>query len=352
MSFDFESLKVYIAPAATIVASAFIGIILQHLIKTSILKAAKKSKWRGDDIIVKGIKGKIILWSVIIGLYAALPMIELPSEYAGLAQKILMVLVIGSITLVVSSILSGFMKTYTGDGGDTVFSTSIFAILARVIIFTIGVLIILQSLNISITPMLTALGVGGLAVALALQDTLSNLFAGFHIILTRKVRSGDWIELASGEKGQVVDITWRDTTIKQRRNNIIIVPNSTLASTITTNYSLPQRELHIRVYMGVSYDSDLEHVERVTIEEATEVMKTVKGGVPSHKPFVRYSEFADSSINFYINIKMTSWDRQFYLTHELIKRIHKRYKKEGIVIPFPIRTLDIPQNMSISGSPK
>lgn len=347
-----DMLKAYIAPATIALISVVVGIVLQHLIGTRLMRAAQKSKWRGDDIIIQGLKGKIVLWTIIIGLYSALPMIKLPLEYAGLAQKILLVLVIASITLAISSILGGFMRTYAGGDKGTVISTSIFSILARIIVMTIGVMIILQALEISITPMLTALGVGGLAVALALQETLSNLFAGFHIILTGKVRIGDWVELASGETGQVIDITWRDTTIRQRRNNIIIVPNSTLASTITTNFNLPKRELIVRVDIGVSYDSDLEHVERVTAEVAEAIMKTVEGGAPKQKPFIRYYAFADSSINFYVSLIIVEYDKQFRIIHEFIKKLHKRYNEEGIVIPFPIRTLDIPGNISFGDKPE
>jgi len=347
MSLNLEWFGEYLAPIAVVFISIVVGVVLQHLVSHYLVKAARKSKWRGDDIIIRGLKGKIIVWTIIVGLYSALPMINLSSEYSELAQNILLVVVIASITMVISSILGGFIRTYTSDEKGTVLSTSIFAILARVIIIMLGVLIILQALDISITPMLTALGVGGLAVALALQDTLSNLFAGFHIILTRKVRINDWVELSSGETGQVIDITWRDTTIRQRRNNIIIVPNSTLASTITTNFSLPKRELAARVEVGVSYDSDLEHVEKVAVEVAEDVMKNVRGAVTSHKPFIRYYAFGDSSINFYVNLRMTSYDAQFRIIHEYIKRLHKRFNEEGIIIPFPIRTLDIPDNIMI-----
>jgi small-conductance mechanosensitive channel len=249
--------------------------------------------------------------------------------------------------MVVASVIGGFIRHYSGDGKSGVLSTSIFAIIARIIIITIGIMIILQSLDISITPMLTALGVGGLAVALALQDTLSNLFSGFHLLLTGKVRVGDWIELSSGEAGHVIDITWRNTTIKQRRNNIIIIPNSTVASSITTNYNLPQAEMAIRVECGVAYSSDLEHVEKVTVEVAADIMKNVEGAVPSHKPFVRFSAFGDSSINFYVNLRVENYGKQFRVRHEFIKKLHKRFNEEGIVIPFPIRTLDIPKNSKL-----
>ena len=343
-----EWFREYIAPTTTVAIAFIAGLILQYLVRTKLVKAAQKSKWRGDDIILEGLKGKIVFWATIIGLYSALPMIELPPYYSGLVRNFLLVAVIASITLVASSIVVGFLRIYTGDDKGTILSTSIFSILARIVIIAIGIMIILQALNISITPMLTALGIGGLAVALALQDTLTNLFAGFHIIMTRKVRIGDWVQLSSGETGEVIDITWRDTTIKQMRNNIIIVPNSTLASTITTNFSLPMRELAIRVDVGVAYGSDLEQVEKVTIEVAEEVLKEVEGGVPDFKPIIRYHKFGDSSIDFYVILRMSEYDRQFRIIHEFIKRLHKRYNQEGIVIPFPIRTLDIPDHITIN----
>lgn len=347
MSFDLSWLGEFIVPIVTLAAAVIVGLILQYFVNNKLLKIAKKTKWRGDEIFIKGLKGKITLWMIIIGLYSVLPMMNLPPQYNELARKVLLVLVIFSITMVASSVLGGFMRLYSGDSKSGVLSTSIFSIITRIVVIIIGVLIILQTLDISITPMLTALGVGGLAVALALQDTLSNLFSGFHLLLTGKVRVGDWIELESGEAGLVIDITWRNTTLQQRRNNIIIIPNSTVASSITINYNLPKSELAIRVDCGVAYDSDLEFVEKVTVEVAQDVMENVEGGVPSHKAFVRFSEFGDSSVDFYVNIRVEDYSKQFRVRHEFIKRLHKRYIEEGIVIPFPIRTLDIPKNSQL-----
>ena len=211
----------------------------------------------------------------------------------------------------------------------------------RIIVFIIGILIILHSLGISITPILTALGVGGLAVALALQDTLSNLFAGLHIILTRQIKPGDYIKLETGEEGYVVDITWRNTTIRELPNNYIIIPNLKLAQAIVKNHYLPDREISVTVQLGVSYDSDLEKVERVTIEVAKEVMMEVPGGIPEFQPFIRYHTFGDFSINFTVIMRCREFTDQYLIKHEFIKRLHKRYKDEGIIIPFPIRTVYI-----------
>jgi small-conductance mechanosensitive channel len=209
----------------------------------------------------------------------------------------------------------------------------------------IGVLIMLQSLGISITPIITALGVGGLAVALALQDTLSNLFSGLQILISRQLRPGDYIRLDTGEEGYVADITWRNTTIRALPNNMIVVPNAKLASSIiVTNYYMPEQEMSVLVQVGVAYESDLEKVEKVTIEVAKEVMKEVPGGVPEFEPFTRYHTFADFSINFSVILRAKEVVDQYLIKHEFVKRLHRRYLKEGIQIPFPIRTIHMKES--------
>ncbi len=237
----------------------------------------------------------------------------------------------------------GLVELQSRKGKGALPSTSIFTNLARVAVLAIGVLIILQSLGISITPILTALGVGGLAVALALQETLANLFAGLHILVSRQVRPGDYIQLDSGEAGYVTDINWRNTTIRALPNNMVIVPNAKLASAIITNFHQPEQEMSFLVEVGVSYDSDLKQVERVTVEVAREVLKEVQGGVPTFEPVIRYHTFADSSINFAVHLRAREFVDQYLVKHEFIKRLHERFQREKIEIPFPIRTVHMKQ---------
>jgi small-conductance mechanosensitive channel len=215
--------------------------------------------------------------------------------------------------------------------------------IARIFIFSIGLLIILNSLGISITPILATLGVGGLAVALALQDTLSNLFAGFHISVAKQVRIGDYIKLETGEEGYVVDINWRSTKIKMLPNNLVLIPNDKLNKAIIVNYYLPDKEMAVLVDLGVHYNSDLEKVERVTCEVAKSVMLEVGGGVDYFDPFIRYNAFGDSSIKFTVILRAREFVDQYLIKHEFIKRLHKRYKQEGINIPYPIRAINYEQ---------
>lgn len=189
--------------------------------------------------------------------------------------------------------------------------------------------------------MLTALGIAGFAVALALQDTLSNFFAGIQILAARQVRVGDYIELSSGEVGYVEDITWRNTKLRDRFDNMILVPNSVLGSRIITNYYQPRRSMLFRVPIGVSYDSDLKKVRKVTLDVARKVMQEVKGGVPTFEPRFRYGEFSDFSINFNVILQCQEFMDQYVVRDQFIERIHERYKEEGITIPFPIRTVHL-----------
>jgi small-conductance mechanosensitive channel len=208
-----------------------------------------------------------------------------------------------------------------------------------VIVWTIGGLVLLDSLGVAITPLLTALGVGGLAVALALQDTLSNLFAGVHILASRKVQPGDFIQLDNGMEGYVEDTNWRNTIIRQLPNNLLVVPNATVASSIVTNYHLPEHEISVTVACSVSYESDLEHVERVTIEVGQEVMQEVKGAVPEHEPTVRYNTFGDNSITFNVGLRAADISAQALIIHEFIKRLQSRYQREGIDNSSPTGTI-------------
>jgi len=217
--------------------------------------------------------------------------------------------------------------------------TSLLEHLIKILVFVIGALVLLRSLGISITPALAGLGIGGLAVALALQGPLANFFSGIHLLLSKQIRIGDYIKLETGEEGHIIDITWRNTTIKQLSNNIVIIPNSKLASLIIVNYDQPEKELSVLINIGISYSSDLEKVERVTIEVAKEVMREVPGGVPEFEPFVRYHSFGEFSINFTVILRAKGYTDQFLIKHEFIKRLYRRYREEGIEIPFPIRVI-------------
>ncbi len=284
-----------------------------------------------------------LILSITGGLYLArfnVPY-DLPANVGHLVDVGLFNLAAITVTLVSARIAVAAVTLYTARVEGVIPSTSIFTNIVRLAVIILGGLIILQSLGISITPLLTALGVGGLAVALALQDTMSNLFAGLQILASRQLRPGDYIKLGNGEEGYVQDISWRVTTVQAMGLQTHVIPNSKIASAIVTNFNLPESVLGILVPVGVSYDSDLEKVETVTLEVAREILQEVEGGVSEYEPVVRYNNFADSAITFNVVLRTTAFGSQYVLKHEFIKRLHRRYNEEKIEIPFPQRVVHL-----------
>ena len=180
---------------------------------------------------------------------------------------------------------------------------------------------------------MTALGVGGLAVALALQDTLANLFAGFYLTVAKHIRIGNYIKLSSGEEGYLVDIDWRASRLRQLANNTVLVPNAKLSQSIVTNYDLPDHEIVVTIEASVDYVSDLDQVERIAIEVARDVMRTVQGGVPAFDPLVQFHTFGDPGIGFSATLRAQKFADQYLIRHEFVKRLQKRFLSEGITIP-------------------
>jgi small-conductance mechanosensitive channel len=340
---SFEMLMSLVIPLIIFVLTVIGGYIVRQIIVMRLMRWAQNTKTQIDDIIIGSIKGPMIIWFLILGAYFSLGASKLPADITRGIDKGLLILGIISVTLVISNIVSQMIKAYSAKVESALPVTTLTQNISRVVVFGVGLLIILNHLGISITPILATLGVGGLAVALALQDTLSNFFSGFHISLARQIRIGDYIKLDSGEEGYVIDINWRTTKIKMLPNNVVLVPNDKLTKAIVTNYYLPDKEMAVAVDLGVHYKSDLEKVEKVTGEIAREVMKEVPGGVPEFEPVIRYYGFGDFSVKFTVILRAKEFVDQYLIKHEFIKRLHERYAKEGIVIPYPVSAVNYEQ---------
>ncbi len=241
-------------------------------------------------------------------------------------------------TLVAARVVGSLLRRWMAKTG-AVPATSIFVNITRASIIIVGAAFVLSVLGVSITPVLTALGVGGLAVALALQDTLSNLFAGLQIVASRQIRPGDYLLLDTGQEGTVTDTAWRTTTLRTQSDNLVIVPNSVLAQAIVTNYRLPAEAVATTVEFGVGYDTDLEQVERLVAEVAKRVMDEAGHDVGERDPIVRFRAFQDSQILCAAVLYVPGYSDQFPLRSAFIKELHERFTAEGIAFPYPQRTV-------------
>jgi len=339
-----QSLWDYLVPSIIVLASFFLGLALRRLLFRTLTRWAEATRWRIDDLVIKATHGPFLIWMVMLGVYVAVVIAPLPEEASQIAGKLLLVLLILSVTLAMANFLGGLVQRTAARAAVPVPTTTLTRTIIKLTVLAVGILVILNTLGISITPILTALGIGGLAVALALQDTLSNLFAGFYVTLARQVRVGDYIRVEGGEEGYVVDINWRTTTLRTRTNNLVIIPNAKLAQSVIINHAMPEPRLAVRIPVGVSYSSDPAHVERVLREEALRAIAELDGFVKDQEPVVRFTDFGDFSLDFLLIVWVEDFDLQFALGSELRHRIFRRFQEEGIEIPFPIRTVYLRQD--------
>jgi small-conductance mechanosensitive channel len=336
-----EEIQNYILILSITVGGFILGGIIEKIGLNRLAKFAKRTHFEYDDIFVHSLFGIVIATGTCLSYWISSNYLLSSENFLIISNKICSAVFVLIFVIFFGKLLVKLIKHKTNLEPGSQNSSSIILNITRIGVFLIGVMLILQTFGISIAPILTALGVGGLAIALALQETLSNLFSGIQIIASKKIRNGDYIKLDSLEEGYVQDITWRNTIIKNLQNNIIIIPNSKLSSVIITNFNFPDTEVSLVLEVGVSYDSDLDKVEKVTIETAKSICQTIEGGLRDFEPYIRYHTFDDSSVNFRVILRVMEFENQFMIKHELVKALHKAYKINDIEIPFPIRTVHL-----------
>jgi small-conductance mechanosensitive channel len=334
------NLKSMLLPAIVALSSTLGLFVIRGITFRVLHKWSERTETKLDDIIIGAFKTPSFYWCLAIGLYIGLAVSDLPVKYIHYSTKLIHIIVIFSITIAAANLAGRIFTNYVKKSNLPIPTTGLAYGILKSSIIIVGLLIIMSVLGISITPLITALGVGGLAVALALQDTLANLFSGIHILMESSIRVGDFIKLETGQEGYVEDITWRTTRVRMLPNNMVVIPNSKLAQSIVTNYYLPEKRMSLLISIGVSYSEDPEKIEAVLVEEAKKAVGQIPGLLGDPEPFVRFIPgFGDSSLDFTLICQVKEFVDQYLAQHELRKRIFKRFKQEGIEIPFPHRTV-------------
>ncbi|MFZ5997023.1 MAG: mechanosensitive ion channel family protein [Nitrospirota bacterium] len=332
--------KVVAVPAFITLAASVVLLVIRGISFKVLHRWAETTETEIDDILIKSLRTTSLFWCIAIGLYFGISASELQDRYVSYLSKTINVLVILSVTLATANLAGKIFKNYIRKSNLPLPTTGLAYGVLKGTILAVGILIVLSNLGISIAPLITALGVGGLAVALALQDSLANLFAGAHILMEKSIRVGDFVKLETGQEGYVEDITWRTTRVRMLPNNMVVIPNSKLAQSVVINYYLPERTMSLLLSIGVSYSSDPEKVEHILIDEAKKAANEVPGLLSDPQPFVRFIPgFGESSLDFTLICQVREFVDQYLAQHELRKRIFKRLRSEGIEIPFPQRTV-------------
>jgi len=317
----------WLIPAVIVLFGFFIGVLVERIISNKLRKVIQRTKLNSYDIVNVSLNKIPTAMAGILGIYGALAYMPIKHEIFVIINKVLIVLIILIATVMISRLSTGFIQFYAHKHQFP--SVSLFTNIAKITVIILGILIILQYSGISISPILTALGVGGLAVALALQDTLSNLFAGMHIIASRLVSPGDYVKLETGDEGIVKDINWRNTTIQSLASNMIIMPNVKISTSIITNYNKPEKELTVALPLSV----DFKIVEKLVIQIARDILKEIPGGVTDAGPSLSLNSVNDGNINFNVFIKVKEFTAQFAIRNEFYLRIQQAFQENRIPGP-------------------
>ena len=329
-----------VIPLAVFAATFLAAWLVRNVLMRALRAWNQRVGTRAGSILYDALRGPTRIWVLILALHMAIESSELTPKATSITANVLLVLWILSLTVMSAKVVGDLVRFYGGQIPGAMPVTTLTQSLAQISVFLLAALIVLNHFDVSITPILTALGVGGLAVALALQDTLSNLFGGFYVAVAGQVRLGDYIKLNTGEEGYVADIGWRSTTLRALAHNLIIVPNAKLAQAIVTNYHLPDKRIGASFQLTIGYDQDSDAIEKMLQEVLDQASHEVPGMLADPAPSVAFDPgFGDNGYTLTLNFQAVEFADQFRVRNELRRRVMRRLKAEGIGVPYASRTV-------------
>lgn len=330
-------LAIFLLALTLVITGTIFFIFKHHVLRLKIKESSL------DEKIGKEARTPFYLAASLIGGYYALKSLNIFAPYRPLIKDIFVLLLVLLSIYVSRRIINTTIKWYANKERRRlkIEKTALMSLgtFFNIFIMVIALIIVLAQFGVEITPLLASLGIGGLAIAFALQSTISNYFSGVYMATDKTVRIGDYIELDNEKKGYVERMTWRTVWIKTLAGNMVVIPNSRLSDSILINYSQPRGERGFVIDWGVAYDSDLKKVEKVSLKVARHVSKTVDGAVPDFEPLFRFKNFGDSNINCYIVLRVKDYVGKFLVRHEFVKQLKEEFDKEGIEISFPCRNV-------------
>ena len=313
-------------------------------------RIAERTSWAWDDVLIRSLGAPSLLAIVSSGLVLMTRILPLSPEWDRAADIMLAAVFVLALILFVDQATSGVLDRVATTHPALRGARGLVQGFVRGLFIAIGLLIFLDSIGISIAPILASLGIGSLAVALALQETLANLFAGLYLVADKPVEQGQFIRLQSGEEGHVMRVGWRTTWIQTPQKTMVVVPNAKLAGSVLTNFDLPSGDVAFTVEVTVAMQKDLKEIERVTMETARAVQASTPGATQDFEPVFRYLGFGESGMRLNVGLSARTLADTHIVRHHFLVALTDRYRREGILIPFPTRTIDLPRGADLAGA--
>lgn len=325
------------AALAVVLVAVVVARVLATALRWLIHRVTRATHRDLDEALAGALRGPLVLLVLAQALFPALRGLSYLGQHHARIERIWVAATVAVVSLALQRIVSRLLTWYAArpstagrrlDGR----TAPLVRRMTDVLILLAGTIIVLDTLGIQISPLLAGLGIGGLAVALALQPLLANLFASSYMLSDASVRAGDHIEVANGPSGRVEDIGWRATRLRNADGNLVIVPNSLLAGSVVTNFSAGDPSMDARIDLGVPYDANMERVASVLADESRRVRDENPGAVPGVEPQVRFTRFADNAIEVVVRVRARNVADAAGVRHVLMQRLQARLAAEQIAM--------------------
>ena len=338
MPLQFQHQPLFV-PVAGLLSAIVCAFGLKPLLMRWLDRLAAESDSQVFPAFVRALDRYLTLWIFLGAAAATASAAALESGHRDLIHGVIRVAFLTSATWAFVRLLSDTAGVFGKGLRASPAGTKLISRLLQLCVIVIGVMLVLSNLGISITPLLTALGVSSLAVALALQDTLGNFFAGILTVASRVIEPGDQIKLDSGQEGTVLEIGWRVTMIKDGSNNLVFVPNVKISQSIVTNYHKPNSEVVVEITVNVPYGTDLDAFEKLALAAAAEAQRT-EGATKDFPPAFHYKAFVDSGVSCAVSLKADAVSARANLVHDFLKSLHARMRAAKMDFPYPRRLVE------------
>lgn len=311
----------YVLPLAWILGGIVAGVIAYVLIVRPLRRATATHGWRALETVTSIVGTVVVLWGALAGLYVGMDHITLSAREASFLDRAIGALFVLSLMWIAARFAGAWIEAFSSRTQHNLFSVSLYSTLVQGAILVIGLLTVLSSLGIAIAPLLTTLGLGGLAVALALNDTLSNLFAGVQIVAARQLRMGDYVKFDFAE-GEVVDIHWHNTTIRDFENNLTVVPNSKVNTSPFTNYTMSVSALMLPVSAALPWKGQMEALRTIAESAACAAVTDVAGKIEAEDCRVYVSAVNETNVQITALLPIGSIENRRRAVSGFLQRLH------------------------------
>ncbi len=338
---QFISESRYLKFLAALVITVIIAFLAKIILKQVLKPLAKKTKTKIDDIVIKSVSSIIFYIALLLGIKVGLQNFEVGENIQAIFDGIINTLLVFIVTVFLLKIISGFALQWTKEWKFKTKTTAderLIPFLQKILKAVVIVLALIFAFNawkINISPLLATAGIAGLAIGLAVKDSLSNILGGLQLVLDKTFKVGDKIQLESGELGVIMDVGLRSTKLRTYDNEVIYIPNGYLANTKIKNFTEPDLSIRASVSFGVEYGSDTKKVQKVVLE----AIKKIENVIEQPEPVVLFLEMSDFSLDFVARAWVESYTDAYSTKLKMTDEIYNALNKANIGIPFPTRTV-------------